>query len=183
MSNPLVKLMDVRDADKSRDIPEYQKWWYVTIRTLLAKDPTLALQLDVGPEPGHLVNLDLAVKRLQYLFAVHVGIPDERVKYRGLTGYFAPGIVRDRAACFASVLVTTKDNREQDTILLSEAYEQMSAYMMDTMSIRGVKVMCLPDSMHSDALNEAGFTEAARIVKGARGLRRTWSDFLIFTKG
>lgn len=182
---PTVQLMDIRNADKDRDTPEHMKWWYVTLQALLAKDPTLSLQLDVGPPPGRLSQLDKSMLRMQQCYAIFVKGFDH--PWRGITGCYPHGVVMDRAPIFASVAARDykkePELREDDILILSEGYKQMGEYLMENCNVRGVQAICIPNSMHSDALHMADFSEAGRIPNAARSARQSNSDVLIFVKG
>lgn len=178
-----VRLNDIKNADTDRTIPEYRKWYYTTALTLVRKDPTLGMQLDIGPAPGDQGQLDAVINHIHTLFGVFIsGLPDSASKaqrWRGLIGSLSRGVVSDLVPVFASIV--TSDDRAQDQALLAQAYILEYTYLTDC-GARGVIVKCLPESLHEDALGEAGFQQQARLSKVARGVRHSINDMLIYTR-
>ena len=178
-----VRLNDVKNADTDRAVPEYRKWYYTTALTLIRKDPTLGLQLDIGQAPGDQSQLDAVLNHIRTLYGVFIsGLPDSATKaqrWRGVIGSLPPGVVTDLVPVFASIV--TSEDRAQDQALLAQAYILEYTYLTDC-GARGVVVKCLPESLHEDALGEAGFQQAARLPLFARGARRSIHDVLLYPR-
>ena len=188
----VIRLRDLRDAEatfrndpQNVNVPDKQ-WWYNQLFARVLEDPTLMVQLDVGPQPGTKQDMDSIIPRFRWLFVVQdTGRPHP---YCGLAGALAPlntGKSRYRVPLFASIATLPQEGgvpTEADIQTLALAYQQLAEYLMADCGVRGVEVLALPASLHTEALVVAEFLHVAVFPAAAINRRRV-VDVHVYTKG